>query len=114
MTDLVEATEVAIKAATHLTAMDDGAVEALRALARKIDAWDVIVDWALDDIAGNGRDGARPAVPQNDNVSISAYLKFCDSLGLSPIGRTKLPEPKTEGKGGKLGRLKPVPKPQSA
>ena len=85
MSELVAATEEAITAAEHLTDMDKGAVEALRALARKIDAWDQIVDWALDDAAE--RDGSRPAVPQNDNVSISAYLKYCDQLGLSPAGR---------------------------
>lgn len=87
-TDLVEATERAISAADHLTSMDDGAVEALRALARKIDAWDVIVEFALEDI--EGVKGARPAVPQNDNVSISAYAKLSDQLGLTPIGRKTL------------------------
>lgn len=86
--NMVAATEKAIKAAqAHLTEADAGAVEALRALARKIDAWDQIVEWALDDAAVN--DG-RPAVPQNDNVSISAYLKYCDQLGLSPAGRKAL------------------------
>lgn len=106
MTDLVDATETAIGAADHLTDMDDGAVEALRALARKIDAWDQIVEWALDDAAG--KTGSRPAVPQNDNVSISAYLKYCDQLGLSPAGRKSLD---IDGKGGesggsKLGKLR--------
>lgn len=86
--DLVAATEKAIAAATHLTDADAGAIEAMRALARKIDAWDQIVDWALDD-AGD-RPGSRPAVPANDNVSISAYLKYCDQLGLSPAGRNAL------------------------
>jgi hypothetical protein len=87
-TDLVDATERAIRAAEHLTDMDLGAVEALRALARKIDAWDQIVDWAIDD--ASERDGARPTVPQNDNVSISAYAKLSDQLGLTPIGRKAL------------------------
>jgi hypothetical protein len=89
--DLIEATEDAIKAASHLTAMDRGAVEAMRALARKIQAWDTIVDFALEDAAEV--EGKRPAVPQNDNVSLSAYLKYCDQLGLSPAGRKAL-EPK--------------------
>jgi hypothetical protein len=106
MTDLVEATERAISAAVHLTAQDDGAVEALRALARKIDAWDQIVEYALDDLAGESRDGARPKVPQNDNVSISAYLKFCESLGLTPAGREKLTAKKPEAAGGTLGKLR--------
>lgn len=105
MTDLVAATEAAVRAATHLTPMDNAAIEAMRALARKIDAWDQIVDYALDDIAGVER-GGRPAVPQNDNVSISAYLKFCESLGLTPAGRAKLAEEKKpEGAGGKLASL---------
>lgn len=109
MTDLVQATEDAIKAADHLTPMDEGALEAMRALARKIDAWDQVVEWALDD--ARGREGARPTVPQNDNVSISAYLKFAESLGLTPAGRSKLAEKKPEAKGGKLRGLQSVPKP---
>lgn len=100
MTDLVEATETAIAAATHLTRMDEGAVEALRALARKIDAWDQIVEWALDD----AREGSRPSVPQNDNVSLSAYLKYCDQLGLSPAGR-KVLQLKQEGASAKSAKL---------
>lgn len=104
-----DATEKSIKAATHLTRMDDGAVEAMRALARKIDAWDVIVEWALDDADESER---RPTVPQNDNVSISAYLKFCESLGLTPAGRDKLlKEKKPEAAGGKLGKLRSIQKP---
>jgi hypothetical protein len=104
MTDLVGATERAIAAAGHLTAMDEGALEALRALARKIDAWDVIVGWALGDVAESGGK-ARPAVPQNDNVSISAYLKYCDQLGLSPAGRKALALRK-EGESAKARKLK--------
>lgn len=102
MTDLVEATETAIAAATHLTSMDEGAVEAMRALARKIDAWDQIVEWALED-AGESK-GSRPAVPQNDNVSLSAYLKYCDQLGLSPAGR-KVLQLKQEGASAKSAKL---------
>jgi hypothetical protein len=85
--DLVAETEKAIQAATHLTDADAGAVEAMRALARKIDAWDQIVEFALEDAAE--REG-RPSVPANDNVSISVYLKYCDQLGLSPAGRSAL------------------------
>lgn len=101
--DLVGATEKAIEAASHLTDADAGAVEAMRALARKIDAWDQIVDWALDD-AGD-KPGSRPTVPQNDNVSLSAYLKYCDQLGLSPAGRKAL-DLKKERAGGKLAALR--------
>lgn len=108
MPELVAATEKAIDASDHLTDLDQGAVEALRALARKIDAWDLIVEYALDDLAGKAK-GARPAVPQNDNVSISAYLKACDQLGLSPVGRKSLEVGKGDESGGsKLGKLRSV------
>lgn len=99
---VLEATEVSIKAAGHLTELDKGAIEALRALARKIDAWDEIVQWALDDAAE--ADG-RPKVPQNDNVSISAYLKGCEQLGLTPTGRKALDVKLEETKGGSLNDL---------
>lgn len=102
---LVDATDAAVDAASHLTEQDMGAVEAMRLLARKIDAWDQIVEWALDD-AGS-KQGSRPAVPQNDNVSISAYLKYCDQLGLTPAGRKGL-EQRKEAAGGKLAQLRAV------
>jgi hypothetical protein len=111
MTDLIEATESAVKAAKHLTDLDKGAVEAMMALARKIDAWDQIVEYALDDMAGEAC-GGRPKVPQNDNVSISAYLKFCESLGLTPAGRVKLTEgKKPEAKTGGLASVSNIPRP---
>lgn len=94
--DLVGETERAIVAAIHLTEMDQGAVEALRALARKIQAWDRIVEFALDDALV---DEKRPSVPQNDNVSLSAYLKYCDQLGLSPAGRKSLDLKRAEPSG---------------
>lgn len=105
---LVDETAAAADAATHLTDQDKGTVEAMFALARKIDAWDQIVEWALDDARDHE---GRPTVPQNDNVSLSAYLKFAESLGLTPAGRARLVEKKLEAKGGKLGRLSSVPKP---
>ena len=115
MTDLVTETERAIEAASHLTDLDAGAVEAIRALARKIDAWDQIVQYALDDMAGKPKGATRPAVPQNDNVSISAYLKACDQLGLSPTGRKSLELDKGgESGGSKLGKLRTVHGGQSA
>jgi hypothetical protein len=103
---LVEETEAAFLAANHLTDADHGAMEALRLLARKIDAWDVIVAWALEDAQERG---ARPAVPQSDNVSISAYLKGCEQLGLTPSGRVALsrakPAAAEEQKPTKLARV---------
>jgi hypothetical protein len=97
---LVEATEAAFAAADHLTAADAGSMAALLALARKIDAWDVIVEWALDDAAESQ---GRPTVPQNDNVSISAYLKGCEQLGLTPSGRAALVKAKPAEKGADSG-----------
>lgn len=85
---LVDETKASLEAATHLSDKDKGAVEALLLLARKIDAWDQIVAWALEDV--EDVKGARPVVPQNDNVSISAYFKACDQLGLTPSGRKSL------------------------
>ncbi|WP_227468028.1 hypothetical protein [Microbacterium sp. YJN-G] len=80
-----EALERGIRNAKHLRARHAPAVAAARALARKIDAWDVIVEWALDDAAqGKG----RPQVPANDNVSIASFLKYLDALGLTPDEET--------------------------
>jgi hypothetical protein len=98
---LVVSTEQAVAAATHLGPMDAGSVEAMRLLARKIDAWDRIVEWALIDAEENG---SRPMVPANDNVSLSAYLKYCDQLGLTPAGRKALML-KREGESAKAAKL---------
>lgn len=81
---LREALDRAVAASSHLSARDAAAVAAARALADKIDAWDVIVDWANDDLAGNPRPGARPAVPANDNVSLPSFLKYLEALQLVP------------------------------
>lgn len=108
MGDMVDATEVAIAAATHLTEADKGAVEALRVLAGKIDTDDELraayLTYQLDREAEN----MRPL--QLDNVSLPTYLKFCESLGLTPAGRTKLGE-KKEPQRGKLGSLSSIPRP---
>lgn len=81
---LLQAFEQSIAAASHLDDRDLGAIEAARMLARKADAWDVIVTWAEEDADERG---GRPAVPQNDNVTMSAFLKACDALGLTPMSR---------------------------
>lgn len=109
--DIRKATRKAIKAA-HLTDQDSGAVEAMLALADKIDVWDLIVEYAMDDLADKAKE-ARPAVPQNDNVSISAYLKYAESLGLTPAGRAKIADvKKPEAKpSGKLASVSNIPRP---
>ena len=102
VTGVLAGLESRLSVAKHLTAVDAGAIEALRALARKIDAWDMIVRWALDDAEDEDR---RPAVPQNDNVSISAFLKGCEQLGLTPTGRKALDVKGEVAKRGSLGDL---------
>lgn len=103
MGDVREALDMAVEAATHLGPMDAGAIEAARALADKIDAWDVIVQWAVADAHDDGPT-ARPKVPANDNTSLPTFLRFCESLGLTPAGRKSLEAPK-EAPGGKLALL---------
>jgi hypothetical protein len=84
---LVEAFDQAVASAQHLDERDVAAVVNARKLAAKIDRWDDIVDRALADAA---EAGDRPRVPQNDNVSPSAFAKACDALGLTPIGRKNI------------------------
>lgn len=108
---VAEATEAAIDAAGHLTAMDVGALAALRALAQKIDTDDDIREAYLDYQVDQGHDPIRPL--QLDNVSIPTYLKYCEALGLSPAGRDKLKDRRPEAAGGKLGKLRAVPKPKA-
>jgi len=102
MGDVREALDAAVVAAAHLTPMDAGAIAAMRALADKIDAWDVIVDWANEDAVEH--DG-RPRVPANDNTSIPTFLRYCDALGLTPAGRAGLAAPKEAPAGGNLSSL---------
>lgn len=64
MESIQEATERSIKAATHLTDLDAGAVAALRRLAV-----------AMDDLDAK------------DNVSIPTFLKYCEALKLTPASR---------------------------
>jgi len=109
--DVLGATNRSITAARHLTEMDKGAVATLRVLARKIDTEIELRELAL---AYAERHDQKP--PSIDNVSIPTYLKFAEALGLTPSGRDKgatAPKPK-EAPGGKLSRLRPVPKPRSS
>ena len=78
--------ERAIAGAQHLTERDAAAVAAARALAARIDAWDVIVQWAMEDAAESE---GRPKVPQNDNTSLPTYLKYLDALQLIPPAAEK-------------------------
>ena len=78
---------MAIEAAPHIDKVGGDAAEALLALAKKIDAWDTIVDWAFEDAAEND---SRPKVPAHDNTSLPTFLKYCEALGLTPATRRAL------------------------
>jgi hypothetical protein len=93
VSDVRAATVEAIAAAAHLGPMDAGAVEALLVLAA-----------TLDD----------PPAGKFDNVTLPTYLKYCESLGLTPAGRARLEEKKPEETGGKLGKLRDAAKKPAA
>jgi hypothetical protein len=102
---VVAATEKSLAAARHLTDADAGAVEVLRQLAREIDVRDYLRELALDYAAEH-----KSKPPGIDNVTVPTYLKFCDSLGLTPAGRERL-KPTEGGAGGNLSRLRSVRSP---
>lgn len=88
---VAQATERSIAAATHLTEMDAGALAALRGLAEAIDY--------LLDHGGVNADG------KFDNVSVPTFLRYCEALGLTPSGRTRLEQEKGPA-GGKVAKLR--------
>lgn len=91
-----ESFQASVRAAAHVDAegVDAGAVAAAGALAQKIDAWDQIVQWAIDDAAESE---SRPKVPANDNTSLPTFLKYCEALGLTPMARKAVgDQPKKE------------------
>lgn len=91
--DLWHTTNEAIqagRAAGVLTDMDDGACAVLLNLAERMDDPDFpVIDGRFD------------------NVTAALYLKGCDQLGLTPAGRSRLPE-KKETKGGRLAELRSI------
>lgn len=91
---IAEATDRSIRAATHLSEVDAGAVQMLRGLANTV-----------DEILANG---LITASGKFDNVTIPVYLKFCESLGLTPGGRGMEFEKPKAGAGGKLAQLRLV------
>lgn len=95
---VLEALEASLEAATHLEPKHAAVVGAARALAAKIDAWDVIVQWALDDAADTSM---RPRVPQNDNTSLGTYARYLEALGLTMVA----PKPNA------VKKLTPEPEP---
>ena len=104
-TPVLDATVASVEDARRrgqIGASDAGAVAALLALARKIDMQDEYFQ-ALAELAEENN--SRP--PSVDNVSLPTYLKYCDSLGLTPSGRERLSD-KPAAPGGKLGRLQAI------
>jgi hypothetical protein len=64
---------------------DAAAVELARCLADKIDVWDKIVCYAVED--ADQMEKARPVVPTHDNVTPATFLKSLESLGLTVSAR---------------------------
>lgn len=87
------AVDRSIRAADHLRARDAAAVAAVRALARKIDEWDIIAKWAAEDVSGEG----RPRVPAHDNVSLGTFLKYLEQLQLVPPAADPAAKPAAAG-----------------
>lgn len=105
-------------------AKDAATLAAARVLARKIDEeqsrWDYCFEWAerWAEWVREGGDGELPKSPPKpppmDNVSLPTFLRYCESLGLTPAGRGRIPgsAPKGDGGGGKLDDLDDeVPRP---
>ena len=90
---LAEALESALVAADHLEPKHAATVVAARALAEKIDAWQVIVEWALEDAAESE---SRPKVPANDNTSLPTFLKYMEALQLVPPAKAAAAPAKPE------------------
>jgi hypothetical protein len=84
---VAEAVERSIAVAEHLTTKDAAAVSALRALAERIDNESRLREALLDWANSEGRQVQRP---KDDNVSIPTFLKYCESLGLTPAGRKSI------------------------
>lgn len=99
----------------RLTSLDAGTIAAIRVLARKIDEeqarWDYCFEWserwvewmraAEDDPDYVEPPPSPPKPPPMDNVSLPTFLKYAESLGLTPAGRGRIPGEK--GKGGSGG-----------
>ena len=101
---VLESLNASIRAATHLEPKHAATVGAARALAAKIDAWDTIVQWALEDAAESE---SRPKVPANDNTSLGTYSRYLEQLGLTVAAPAKVTGKKPEA----AAEPEPVPAP---
>jgi hypothetical protein len=88
--DVWQAAKTAIAGADHLTELDQAAVEVLLKLAGIID----------------GLEERDPEAPM-DNVTIPTFLKYAESLGLTPLARVRLNLKPKDGPG-KLGELRAI------
>ena len=86
--DVYHATRAAVEAASHLTEMDQAAIEVLLDLARTIDGFT-----------------ERPA-GDVDNWTTPTFLRYSESLGLTPVSRLRLGKPEVTG--GKLAELRSI------
>ncbi len=102
MGELHAATLRSIDSCEHLTDEDSGAIAVLLSLALKIDCQADYFEALAADAVETGR---RP--PSMDNVSIPTYLKYCESLGLTPSGRERLkPKKPVEPEQSTLSKLR--------
>lgn len=85
-----QATVKAVEAAAHLTEMDQPAVAVLLDLAKTIDGMD-----------------QRGANAPWDNVTVPTFLRYSESLGLTPTARMKLAIKPVEGET-RLGHLRAI------
>lgn len=102
--DLVSVTRAAISAARDggsLRDADMAACVAILELAAKIQVQDDYFDALMEDAVENGR---RP--PSQDNVSLPTFLKYAESLGLTPAGRGRMAPPV---KAGEPAKTAPAP-----
>ena len=98
MGNVVEATGVSVAAADHLDreGKDAGAIAALLAAARKIDDWDQVLDAYFEQLEMDPESApAKP--PAMDNTTLGTFLKYLESLGLTPGGRGELAAGKKPG-----------------
>lgn len=86
--------DLAIAQATHLTAIDKPAIQALLGLA---DSFDYLL----------ANDGLSPK-GSLDNVTGPTFLRYCESLGLTPSGRARLALKPAEAGKSRVAQLRAI------
>lgn len=113
-----------------LGVLDRATAQAARVLARKIDdeqaRWDYCFEWQElwsdwlrrtedDPDYDESPPTSPPKPPPMDNVSIPTFLRYAESLGLTPAGRGRIPGEKVKEAGGGstlIGLTGGVPRPK--